>query len=110
MGRLQHPAGEGRLETKEKAPIAECLPQMGSLRIHPPLCFFNRRWYACKQRRWRYYPVLPISRKSRIVGTLLSAQIPSGILHAYSTTKVNRTRADFYKLSQFCPSIPTWTD
>ena len=25
MGRLPHPAGEGRLETKEKAPIAECL-------------------------------------------------------------------------------------
>lgn len=24
MGRLPHPAGEGRLETKEKAPIAEC--------------------------------------------------------------------------------------
>ena len=42
MGRLPHPAGEGRLETKEKAPIAECLPQMGSLRIHPPLsCFMT---------------------------------------------------------------------
>lgn len=25
MGRLPHPAGEGRLETKEKAPITECL-------------------------------------------------------------------------------------
>ncbi len=41
MGRLPHPAGEGRLETKEKAPIAECLPQMGSLRIHPPLSCVN---------------------------------------------------------------------
>lgn len=61
MGRLPHPAGEGRLETKEKAPIAECLPQMGSLRIHPPLCFFNRRWYACKQRRRRYCPVNPVT-------------------------------------------------
>ena len=76
----------------KKAPITECLAQMGSLRIHPPLCFFNRRWYACKQRRWRYYPVLPISRKSRIVGTLLSAQIPSGILRAQYSTKVNDTR------------------
>lgn len=68
MGRLPHPAI--KLETKEKAPIIECL-----------LCLTVAGPHAYAEVR--------------------AVLIPTGILHAYSTIKVNRTRTDFYKFDRY---------
>lgn len=51
MGCLPHPAGEGERtgrKPKKKHPVKSAE-------------YTDRRWYACKQRRRRYYPANPVT-------------------------------------------------